>query len=326
MTDANIELGDIHWLMDILQNIDVGLVVLDRDYNIQLWNGFMESHSGLSPQKTRGENLFELFSEIPQDWFMKKAEPVFQLKTRTFTIWEQRPYLFRFKNYRPITGRASVMYQNTSIIPLESIDRSVNHICVIIYDVTDTAVSQADAESARESLSERNRTDLLTGLNNRNFWLSEMEREFNRCQRSVLPSSLVLFDIDGFRRINLNHGHQTGDQLLRSIADSLQQMLRQTDIICRYSGEMFAALLVDTDEEEAAVFAERIRVMVTNLQDSHLPTDSPVSVSLGIARFQNDFPLPQDWLQAADKALYHAKQSGGNQYGIYQPEHTHSKD
>ena len=69
----------------------------------------------------------------------------------------------------------------------------------------------------RESLSERNRTDLLTGLNNRNFWLSEMEREFNRCQRSVLPSSLVLFDIDGFRRINLNHGHQTGDQLLRSI-------------------------------------------------------------------------------------------------------------
>ena len=82
-------------------------------------------------------------------------------------------------------------------------------------------------------------------------------------------------------------------------------MLRQTDIICRYSGEMFAALLVDTDEEEAAVFAERIRVDGQQPAGTgHLPTDSPVSVSLGIARFQNDFPLAQDWLQAADKALY----------------------
>merc|ERR1712000_205888 len=67
MSEANIELGDIHWLMDILQNIDVGLVVLDRNYDIQLWNGFMESHSGLSPQVARGENLFTLFPEIPKD-------------------------------------------------------------------------------------------------------------------------------------------------------------------------------------------------------------------------------------------------------------------
>merc|ERR1712000_633745 len=85
MSEANIELGDIHWLMDILQNIDVGLVVLDRNYDIQLWNGFMESHSGLSPQVARGENLFTLFPEIPKDWFCKKAAPVFELRTRKHT-------------------------------------------------------------------------------------------------------------------------------------------------------------------------------------------------------------------------------------------------
>lgn len=152
MTDSNFDIGDIHWLMDILQNIDVGLVVLDRNYDIHLWNGFMESHSGISPQNAKGQNLFELFEEIPQDWFTQKSEAVFQLKTRTFTIWEQRPYLFKFKNYRPITGRAATMYQNTSIIPLESVNKTVDHICIIIYDVTDVAINREDAVNAARTL------------------------------------------------------------------------------------------------------------------------------------------------------------------------------
>ncbi len=142
MTNEQIHLDDIHWLMEILQNIDVGLVVLDQQYNIQLWNAFMESHSGISPQKARGQNVFQLFPDIPKDWLQRKAEPVFQLRTRAFSLWEQRPYLFHFKNYRPITGRAPFMYQNISMIPLESVDRQVEHICLIIYDVTDVALSR----------------------------------------------------------------------------------------------------------------------------------------------------------------------------------------
>lgn len=319
MTDSNIEFGDIHWLMDILQNIDVGLVVLDRQYNIQLWNGFMESHSGLSPQKAKGENLFELFNEIPKDWFMKKAEPVYQLKTRTFTIWEQRPYLFRFKNYRPITGRASVMYQNTSIIPLESINRSVDHICVIIYDVTDIAVSREDVQSAHQTLNELNRTDQLTELSSRGYWLKDIEREFLRCQRSVLPSTLVMFDLDDFRTINGRYGHQAGDEVLRSVSEGIRQTLRQTDHVCRFGGEVFAALLVDTDEEEAVVFAERIRKMIERMEVRHDQQSIHATASVGIARYQKGFASAQDWLQAADKALYHAKESGRNKTTVYQP-------
>ena len=78
MTDANIELGDIHWLMDILQNIDVGLVVLDRDYNIQLWNGFMESHSGLSPHRKPAVKIcLNCSVKFARDWFMKKSRAGF---------------------------------------------------------------------------------------------------------------------------------------------------------------------------------------------------------------------------------------------------------
>lgn len=152
MTDTSSEFAEMHWLMDVLQSIDVGLVILDRDYKIQLWNGFMENHSGLRPDQVHDKSLFDSFHDIPETWFRQKAEPVFELKTRTFTIWEQRPYLFKFKNYRPITGRASYMYQNSSIIPLESIDGAVKHICLIIYDVTDTAVNQKDLSNANKNL------------------------------------------------------------------------------------------------------------------------------------------------------------------------------
>ena len=150
MANASTEFAEMHWLMDVLQSIDVGLVILDRDYKIQLWNGFMENHSGLRPDQVHDKPLFESFNDIPETWFRQKAEPVFELKTRTFTIWEQRPYLFKFKNYRPITGRASTMYQNSSIIPLESIDGSVKHICLIIYDVTDIAVNRVELKSVND--------------------------------------------------------------------------------------------------------------------------------------------------------------------------------
>lgn len=144
---------EFHWLMDILQTIDVGLVVLDKKYTIKLWNGFMENHSGLRPDQTKGKNLFNLFPEIDEAWFKKKADTVFLLNTRAFTISEQRPYLFKFSNNHPITGRAEYMYQNATIIPLNNSDGSTEHICLIIYDVTQSAMSKRDLSSVQALLS-----------------------------------------------------------------------------------------------------------------------------------------------------------------------------
>ena len=145
-----LELDELHWLMDILQTIDVGLVVLDREYNVHLWNSFMENHSGLRPDQVQNQCLFDLFDDIDEDWFKKKAEAVFLLKTRAFTIHEQRPYLIKFKNNHPITGRAEFMFQNTTLIPLGSADGNTNHICLIIYDVTSSAMNKQDLLQIRE--------------------------------------------------------------------------------------------------------------------------------------------------------------------------------
>ena len=80
------QINELHWLMEMLHTIDVGLVVLDRNYKIQIWNGFMENHSGLLPREVKDKVLFPLFDEIPEDWFKRKAESVFLLKNKAFTI------------------------------------------------------------------------------------------------------------------------------------------------------------------------------------------------------------------------------------------------
>lgn len=115
---------------------------INKNNEIKLWNSFIENHSGLLANNVRDKNLFNLFPEIERDWFQHKVESVFQLKILAFSIWEQRPYIFKFKNYRPITGIAEFMYQNISIFPIISSTGKVDNICIIVYDITDVATNR----------------------------------------------------------------------------------------------------------------------------------------------------------------------------------------
>ncbi|MGU5714169.1 PAS domain-containing protein [Aeromonas taiwanensis] len=134
------EIREFHWLMNIVQNLDVGLVVLDKAYRIQVWNGFMESHSGRLASEVRDQGLFELFPDVDKAWLERKANMVFKLNNRAFSTWEQRPYLLRFSNYRPITGSAPYMYQNLTLVPLADFTGEVTHLAIMIYDATDEAM------------------------------------------------------------------------------------------------------------------------------------------------------------------------------------------
>lgn len=130
----------LHWLLEMVQIIDVGMAVIDRQFNIKLWNGFMENHSGLSAVKVQQKNIFQVFPELPEQWLTKKINTVVTLKNRAFINWEQRPHLFPFKNYRPMTSDATHMYQNIILLPLTSTTGQINHISIIVNDVTDIAL------------------------------------------------------------------------------------------------------------------------------------------------------------------------------------------
>ncbi len=317
MTDSNVFLDDFHWLMDVLQHIDVGLVVLDSEFNVQLWNAFMQNHSAKQPTEILGNNIFKNFPELPEAWFRHKVESVFELQNQAFTTWEQRPYLFRFKNYRPITSIADYMYQNSTIIPLKDTRGNVEHICLIIYDVTEVAVNRIQIQAANEKLRELSRTDGLTGLLNRKTWETDLQAEFSRFKRHNHRTSLLMFDIDHFKKVNDGYGHPAGDEVIRQTARVLKENLRNIDIAGRYGGEEFAVLLVDTDASGAFTVAERIRKEMEANVVKYEDLEIKYTISLGICEINSQIKDKTHWIDCADKGLYQAKQNGRNNSVVY---------
>lgn len=311
------QINELHWLMEMLHTIDVGLVVLDRDYHIQIWNGFMENHSGLLPREVKGKFLFDLFDEISQEWFVRKAESVFLLKNKAFTIWEQRSYLFRFQNYRPITGTADFMYQNTTFIPLMSATGEVSHLCLIVYDVTDMAVHKKELEKANKELAILSQTDGLTKLFNRTHWETCLQAEYKRWLRSQHASCLVMLDIDHFKSVNDTYGHMVGDEVIRHISGLIRKHVRETDISGRYGGEEFAILLADTTLENGKVFAERLRSAIEKSVVKYNDIDLKYTISLGIAEVNPSISNYETWIECADAALYMSKEAGRNRTTLY---------
>jgi diguanylate cyclase (GGDEF)-like protein len=314
---ADLDMNEIHWLMDMFNTVDVGLVVLDRDYKVCVWNGFMENHSGLLPSAVKHKDLFDLFPAIDEKWFRSKSESVFVLKNRSFTIWEQQPYIFRFKNYRPITGKAEYMYQNATFIPLTNIRAEVSHICIILYDVTDIAVNKKELEDLNARLEQVSQTDSLTQLYNRGHWESTLKQEFLRIKRNGGSSALLMFDIDRFKVVNDEYGHTCGDEALRHLSKLLKTTLRETDIAGRYGGEEFVVTLLDTDEKGAEIFAERLRVLIEQSPFLYKQLEVKVTVSIGFACFSNEFKDHERWIEAADKAMYQSKKNGRNKVTAY---------
>lgn len=155
MTDSAIDdMTEFHWMMTMIQSIDVGIIVIDKDCKVKVWNGFMESHSGKLPSEVRDKTLFELFEEVDVAWFRNKIRPVIELRNRAFITWEQRPFLFKFRNYRPITGAEDFMYQNIILSPFMTHTGEVENISITLYDMTDVATSKKQLEATQVTLDE----------------------------------------------------------------------------------------------------------------------------------------------------------------------------
>lgn len=155
-------------------------------------------------------------------------------------------------------------------------------------------------------------TDGLTGLfNHRNFH-EKLADEFRRLERFSEPLSLLLIDIDFFKKVNDTHGHPAGDEVLRSVAAIIKETIRNIDIPARYGGEEFAALLLGTNHEGALRMAERLRESITEKIFSIDGKDLRLTVSIGAATSPYDTGNKEELIEKADQALYYAKRNGRN--------------
>lgn len=156
-------------------------------------------------------------------------------------------------------------------------------------------------------------TDGLTGLYVRRYFDLRMDEEFDQAQRYGRPFSLLLFDIDHFKKFNDTHGHQTGDAVLRQFAQVIRENTRKSDICCRYGGEEMTVVLPETELRQAAALANKL---CERIQD-HAFTGANgevlhVTTSIGVAAYDDAQETPQAMVEAADAALYRAKERGRN--------------
>ena len=181
----------------------------------------------------------------------------------------------------------------------------------------------AEMEAMFRQLEEISVRDALTGLYNRRYFQDRIEQEFQRGERHHRPVSLIMVDIDHFKRVNDTYGHPVGDEVLKCVARLLLEQTRTIDIAGRYGGEEFALVLPETPLEDARLVAERIRERVEatilhRVERAGLEAEPlHCTLSLGVASYAGaGYPSPADFLRAADEALYAAKHAGRNQVKV----------
>jgi two-component system, cell cycle response regulator len=154
--------------------------------------------------------------------------------------------------------------------------------------------------------------DGLTGVNNKRYFLEYLDREMGRSHRYRRELSLMMFDIDHFKKINDVHGHLAGDYVLRELAQSIKRLVRREQCFARYGGEEFALVMPEDGPDKARLFAEKIRKLIEEKSFVFEDKVLPITISIGVAELTQDMTEPTQFIKVADANLYRAKKAGRN--------------
>ena len=191
---------------------------------------------------------------------------------------------------------------------------------MLVQDIARVHVNAMDRNLHRRE--QESFTDGLTHLFNYRFFKEFLQKEIYRSARYQHPASLVLTDVDFFKKLNDKYGHVGGDQILMELAKIAQSNCRMTDLVCRYGGEEFAILLPETPKDQAVLYCERLRATV----EKHIfgvrnnPENARVTISVGLANYPEDSADPNELIRKADQAMYMAKHGGRNRVCFYAPD------
>jgi diguanylate cyclase (GGDEF)-like protein len=202
-------------------------------------------------------------------------------------------------------GIAACCLYVTCLLTSSKLYRSINGNLELAYDL----------ERAIENAEMIANTDMLTGLKNRRAFFDEAVPVFAQAKQHQQMTSVMVMDVDHFKRINDAHGHAVGDVALQHVSHLLTQKLRRSDICCRFGGEEFAVLLADTNAEGAKLTAEKLRTLIMS---TPCVIEDKLSISLTASFGVSDKGETLDeMLNLADQAMYQAKNSGRNLVGVY---------
>jgi len=289
----------LEFYKQMLDHIGEAVYFVDRDRKILYWNRAAEEITGYPADEVVGsycqDEILDHRDEFNRPLCAEQCPLVACMQLGRSV--EKRVFLKRRDGLRlPI---------NVRVAPITDAGGEIIGAVEVFHDVS----SEMEIERINEELKELVRVDALTGIPNRLALDEAIEREYQRFLRYETPYTLIFVDIDFFKEINDNFGHQVGDKALRWFAGRLTQSLRRSDLVGRYGGEEFLVLLAATDLEEGVKIAEHLR---SHLMEDRFPeTGAPVLASFGVAemcRGENAATL----IDKADQAMYRAKQQGRN--------------
>jgi diguanylate cyclase (GGDEF)-like protein len=296
----------------VLNLVNSGVIVLDAEHRIVLWNSWLTPRCGRAAARVMGHSLFDVFPSLRGSRL--EAAVLAALLDDTATTIPQSEHRSPFPLRAAGSFDGPAIEQAVTVSPFR--EEGETYCLVEIRDVSGTVEREKRLLDHAESLRARSYVDGLTGIANRRYFDVALDRELRRAQRIGGTLSLLLTDIDSFKAYNDHFGHQGGDTCLSTVAQALASRLkRPADVAARYGGEEFAAILPDTDAAQARRLAENIREYVASLELPHAPTavHPCVTLSIGVASLEKGrLDDAAALIEAADKALYAAKRGGRN--------------
>ena len=296
----------------LMKHLVVPTFVLDAEGRVSIWNDACERLTGVKAEAVIGTtNHRQAFYDQSR---LCLADLIVQDRTAEigsmyadFDRASSGQYGFHAENWCVMPHVGKRLYLHIDSGPIYDHD---GHLLAVVETLRDMT-AQKEAQLALERLAA---CDGLTGLANRRIFDETLEAEWRRAQRAQYPVSLLMIDVDHFKRYNDAFGHQHGDECLRKVASALTDVtVRTCDLVARYGGEEFVVILPATDKKGALVVAERIRAAVEEIQMPHAGEgDEVVTVSIGVATSNSVIDSPITLVASADDALYCAKDAGRN--------------
>jgi diguanylate cyclase (GGDEF)-like protein len=309
-------------LENVLGAMSFGVIVLDHERRVVLWNDWMARHAARSADSVLGQDFFALFPDLNGkriDSAVRQAIGDNFPAVLSQTLHKAPLPLYANGAARALDER---MQQAVAVTPL-AVAGAARHCLIQVSDVSVAVNRERLLRDQAMELRSQSYSDGLTGIANRRHFDVAMEKEIRRVKRAGTPLSLLMIDIDCFKLYNDHYGHQLGDDTLIRVAAALSGMLqRPLDLIARYGGEEFAVILPEMTAAQSANMAEMMRQRITELAIAHACSlnANHVTVSIGMAtRTAENAVEAAELIGAADRALYTAKREGRNRVVKLEP-------
>ncbi len=298
----------------VLEHIPEMVFVVDAHDRVMDANSMAQKWLGKSIEDISGQDPVEVFRNWPQllnrFFFTEYSREEIEIPGETPYTLEVivTPIFNRFNN---LEGRVIVARNITERKALENKLKALNESLQVQLD---------ENENLRLKLQEQAIRDPLTGAFNRRYFSEALDQESARSIRERTPFSILILDVDHFKKFNDTYGHKCGDFVLQSLASFLNENTRQGDIVCRYGGEEFVILMTDASSESARKRAELFRKHFDEMKIEYEGRRLKCTFSAGIASYPEHAHSGEALLSLADQALYQSKSEGRDRVSVYSPE------